>query len=296
MVSPLSDEIAAGAMNFAAQVKPPEGAPPKADDERHADEGVARVQEDEEDTQLSREALTQRKNPWIRDALGSFFKSRHDESAEEESPAKKAAEPPLPVEKAAADAMPELPLCEACGGEHALDMPHISEMVEAAMGEGEGSKTTTVGEQATVGKQAATSEERQELNELKRVDQEVRRHEHAHQAAAGQLSTGGPNYAFETGADGKRYAVSGDVSITLKEGQTDEETIRLARQVRRAALAPASPSAQDRRVASRASKMISEAQQQSRAQQDEESPELEGAVEPLGRRKGASETVGRSRR
>ena len=79
MVSPLSNDIAAGAMNFAAPVKPPEGVPHKADEERHADEGVARVQEDKEDTRLSREALTQDKNPWIRDALSSFFRSRHEE-------------------------------------------------------------------------------------------------------------------------------------------------------------------------------------------------------------------------
>ena len=194
----------------------------------------------------------------------------------------------MPVEKAAAEATPELPLCEACGGEHALDLPHISEMVEAATGGDDQAQKSVQGEASL------TPEQQQALAELKRVDQEVRQHEHAHQAVAGGLSSGGASYTYETGADGKHYAVGGEVSISLREGRTEEETIRLARQVRRAALAPASPSAQDQRVASQASKMISEAEQGRRA--EDKLSETAGGLDFVGQKPDGQKIAGRPRR
>jgi hypothetical protein len=64
--------------------------------------------------------------------------------------------------------------------------------------------------------QAAKKEiaEQQEISELQHRDKEVRAHESAH-AAVGGSTTGAPSYSFETGPDGKRYAVDGEVSVDL---------------------------------------------------------------------------------
>lgn len=98
-----------------------------------------------------------------------------------------------------------------------------------------------------------TKEEQEQVEDLRARDREVRQHEQAHKAAAGQYATSGPTYSFQQGPDGRRYAVGGEVGIDTSEAQTPEATIRKMQQVRRAALAPAEPSAQDRRVAAAAS-------------------------------------------
>lgn len=97
--------------------------------------------------------------------------------------------------------------------------------------------------------------DRRRVAKLRETDQRVRRHEEAHRAAAGALYRGGPNYSFETGPDGKRYAVAGSVSIDTSPGSTPQETVRKAAQIRRAALAPVDPSGADRAVAAKASRM-----------------------------------------
>lgn len=116
-----------------------------------------------------------------------------------------------------------------------------------------------------------TKEEREEVEKLKERDQEVRTHEQAHLAAAGQYAKGGPTYEYERGPDNRRYAVGGEVHIdTSKEGGDPEGTIRKAQVIRRASLSPAEPSAQDRLVASKASKMEAEARQEVAEQRREE--------------------------
>ena len=93
------------------------------------------------------------------------------------------------------------------------------------------------------------------VSELQHRDREVRNHEMAHVAAGGQYVRGGPTYSYQTGPDGKRYAVGGEVSISTGKESTPEKSIAKAKVVRRAALAPAQPSGQDRAVAAAASKM-----------------------------------------
>ncbi len=95
---------------------------------------------------------------------------------------------------------------------------------------------------------------------LKKRDREVRSHEAAHLAAAGPYASGGPSYTYKRGPDGRQYAVGGEVKIDTSEVPNDPEaTIRKAQVVRRAANAPAKPSAQDRRVAGQAAAMEAEA-------------------------------------
>ncbi len=104
-------------------------------------------------------------------------------------------------------------------------------------------------------------EDKQQLQKLQQTDREVRAHEQAHLSMASGIAQGGPSFSFVTGPDGKRYAVGGDVQIDVSEVADDPEaTIKKAEQIKKAALAPASPSAQDQRVAASATAMMSKAQ------------------------------------
>lgn len=105
-----------------------------------------------------------------------------------------------------------------------------------------------------------TPSQKSRIRRLKLIDAEVRQHERAHVAAAGILIRRGAQFIFVTGPDGQRYAVGGEVQIDTSGVPDDPEaTIRQAQNIRRAALAPARPSRQDRAVAARASQMEFEA-------------------------------------
>lgn len=98
------------------------------------------------------------------------------------------------------------------------------------------------------------------LQELKKADSEVRTHEMAHIAAGGQYVTSGAQLDYRKGPDGGSYAVAGEVSIDTSPISGDPEaTAAKMRQVQRAALAPASPSNQDRKVAISAGSLASKA-------------------------------------
>lgn len=103
-------------------------------------------------------------------------------------------------------------------------------------------------------------EAQQQLTKLKTRDQEVRAHEAAHMAAGGSLVRGGASYTYQSGPDGKRYAVGGEVSLDASEvPDNPRATIAKAQRLRAAALAPAEPSGQDRAVAAQAASMASKA-------------------------------------
>lgn len=104
------------------------------------------------------------------------------------------------------------------------------------------------------------SEEENLLRELKRRDQQVRAHEQAHVSAGGRFIRSGAQFSYQTGPDGRRYAVGGEVSIDSSPVPGDPEaTIRKEEAVARAALAPADPSSQDRTVAASARQIIAQA-------------------------------------
>jgi hypothetical protein len=82
----------------------------------------------------------------------------------------------------------------------------------------------------------------------------------AHVAAGGRYITSGANFSYKRGPDGQRYAVAGEVGIDTSPIPGDPEaTLRKMRQVKAAALAPANPSSQDLRVASKATSSASKA-------------------------------------
>jgi hypothetical protein len=100
-----------------------------------------------------------------------------------------------------------------------------------------------------------SSSAQSKVDQLKEIDRKVKAHEQAHIAAGGELIRGGANFSYQKGPDGKLYAIGGDVSIDTSPGRTPEDTVVRAQRIRSAALAPADPSAQDRRVAADASAM-----------------------------------------
>ena len=107
---------------------------------------------------------------------------------------------------------------------------------------------------------ATDSRTQAQLVKLKATDRAVRAHEQAHISAAGGYAKGGASFSYTRGPDGKLYAVGGEVAIDSSPVPGDPDaTIRKARVVRQAAMAPANPSGQDRSVAAAASQMAQEA-------------------------------------
>ncbi|MBI1298446.1 hypothetical protein GC175_26225 [bacterium] len=105
-----------------------------------------------------------------------------------------------------------------------------------------------------------SEEDRRIVDKLRARDAEVRRHEQAHLAVAGQHALGGPSYTYQVGPDGQRYAIGGSVQIDLSPVPNDPDaTLRKAQQLQQAALAPANPSSTDRQVAMMAGRMAQEA-------------------------------------
>lgn len=106
--------------------------------------------------------------------------------------------------------------------------------------------------------------------ELSARDAEVRAHERAHQAVGGPYA-GAVSYSYQTGPDGKRYAVSGEVPIDVSPVPGDPRaTIEKMRVVKAAATAPAKPSTQDLNVAATATRILVQAQIELAAQRQEE--------------------------
>ena len=128
-----------------------------------------------------------------------------------------------------------------------------------------------------------TPEEKQQVKELQKRDAEVRTHEMAHLASAGNLARGGPHYEYQTGPDGRSYAIGGHVEIDTSPGRTPEETIAKAAQMRAAAIAPAEPSPQDMKVASAAARLAAEAQQKisEKSRDDEGGSEEAASSKPI---------------
>ncbi|MCB9537728.1 MAG: hypothetical protein H6704_15865 [Myxococcales bacterium] len=138
--------------------------------------------------------------------------------------------------------------------------------------QGEEGRPDREGEKDASGRLELTEEELRLVQTLAARDREVRTHEQAHQSVGGQYA-GSPSYTYESGPDGKRYAVGGEVPIDVGEAADPAETIRKMEVVRRAALAPAEPSGQDRAVAAQAGQVAARARAELQQQQAEEAAE-----------------------
>ncbi|MDV7392559.1 putative metalloprotease CJM1_0395 family protein, partial [Arthrospira platensis SPKY1] len=102
--------------------------------------------------------------------------------------------------------------------------PYASAAREKASGTGSGAPAQGEQQDARAAEPAAAStgsagrgelseSELRELQQLQQRDREVRAHEMAHVAAGAGLVTRGASYTYQTGPDGQRYAIGGEVSI-----------------------------------------------------------------------------------
>ena len=125
-----------------------------------------------------------------------------------------------------------------------------------------------------------TREEQAKVQQLKKRDLEVKAHEQAHLNAAGAFAIGGASFTYTLGPNGVRYAIGGEVNIDTSTVNDDPEaTIRKADAIRRAALAPVAPSAQDQLVANRATGMADTARTELIQQTQEEQKNKEASKE-----------------
>lgn len=139
---------------------------------------------------------------------------------------------------------------EAAVGTAPSDTSRDTELAEA-----ERSKRSRL---AKVEAELAQSEQ-SEIRDLAARDREVRTHEQAHMSVGGQHA-GSASFTYQRGPDGRMYAVGGEVPIDTGPVPGDPQaTIDKMEQVRRAALAPAEPSAQDRSIAAQAAQLIAQA-------------------------------------
>ena len=122
------------------------------------------------------------------------------------------------------------------------------------------------GASAGLASKKLSPEQEATVERLRARDQAVRQHEQAHLAAAGGYARGGAHYSYTTGPDGKRYATGGEVSIDTSPAANPEATIQKMEAVKRAAMAAANPSAQDRAVYAQASRTEMEARAQEQRQ------------------------------
>ena len=105
-----------------------------------------------------------------------------------------------------------------------------------------------------------SKDEQRVVDQLRARDREVRDHEQAHARVGGAYASQ-PSYSYQTGPDGQRYAVGGEVKIDVSPIANDPEaTIAKMLIVKAAALAPAEPSSADRQVAALAEATRSQAQ------------------------------------
>ncbi|MEA1988416.1 MAG: putative metalloprotease CJM1_0395 family protein [Pseudomonadota bacterium] len=142
----------------------------------------------------------------------------------------------------------------------------VSKQNESAINQmpvnGESKDGSSLSEQNNLTPDVAKQERqvRQVITQLKARDTEVRAHEMAHLSTAGGYARGGMSFTYQTGPDGKRYAIGGEVSIDTSVIAGDPEaTLQKALVIQRAALAPAEPSVQDQKVAQSAMKMMAQA-------------------------------------
>ena len=103
------------------------------------------------------------------------------------------------------------------------------------------------------------AQEVRQVEQLKQIDQDVRQHERAHEIAGGPYA-GSASYDYQSGPDGQRYAVAGEVPIDYGPVTGNPQaTVEKMQTVIAAALAPVDPSPKDLQVAAQARQYLLEA-------------------------------------
>jgi len=121
------------------------------------------------------------------------------------------------------------------------------------------------------GQQEAGSTLRPELTDdskarLREHSNSVRLHEQAHMAALGGYATGGVHYSEDRAPDGSSYITGGRIKVDLAPVPGDPRaTLRKARTIQRAALAPGDSSPADMATAAKAYRLQMEAMRELRS-------------------------------
>ena len=152
------------------------------------------------------------------------------------------------------------------------------------------SRATVQAEQGADSTSGLSEEEFRQITELAARNLEVRAHEQAHKSVGGQF-TGAVSYSYQTGPDGKRYAIGGEVPIDSSPVSGDPlATIAKMRTVIAAARAPADPSPQDTKVAAMAARQLTNAQVELSLQRLQQQKESGEATENTSQRVSAAST------
>ena len=114
----------------------------------------------------------------------------------------------------------------------------------AVLQSGENGETAAYGQDAG---RLSRAEEAQ-LDKLEQRDAQVKAHEQAHVMAAGGQA-GMPSYTYQTGPDGRRYAIGGAVNISIISNGDDQASLSQARTAERAALVNGEASSADMNTA-----------------------------------------------
>lgn len=118
-----------------------------------------------------------------------------------------------------------------------------------------------------------------EIRKLKARDTQLQQHVQAHHAASAGVDVSNAAFTYQRGPDGVNYAVAGDVSIDTSPGRTPEDTLARAEMIRDVALAPADPSAADRRVAAQAQQIAQQASAEILQQRGKQQPDVKQAYD-----------------
>jgi hypothetical protein len=147
--------------------------------------------------------------------------------------------------------------------EGGVKQPVPNSASNSAPGEAKPEEAAEKGDEETSAARAGDGENPEDdaIRELKQIEREVISHEAAHQAAGGRFA-GAVSYTYTQGPDGHSYITGGEVPIHVPPSSDPAQTVRDMEQVQRAALAPASPSGQDRSVAAQAAAAAAQARQQ----------------------------------
>jgi hypothetical protein len=125
------------------------------------------------------------------------------------------------------------------------------------------------------------------IRDLSARDREVRAHEQAHASVGGQYA-GAASFTYQRGPNGVSYAVGGEVPISAPSGGDAQSRLQAAEQIKRAALAPANPSAQDRQVAAQAAQTATQARAEIVTQSSEQRSALSSDEEAISESEGAA--------
>ncbi|MEH6345484.1 MAG: putative metalloprotease CJM1_0395 family protein [Bermanella sp.] len=143
--------------------------------------------------------------------------------------------------------------------EQSSEVQQVERQEQRAVEESQVDRAIQARRQEDAAEQRQLEAELQQIQKLAERDREVRAHEQAHSSVGGEFA-GAISLSTERGPDGKNYAVAGEVSIDISKVANDPQaTLDKSQTVRNAALAPADPSSQDRRVAALANQMAVEA-------------------------------------